>query len=83
MVSVNGQSGVVVLATSDLVNDSGFITLAEVPEPTSSIDDLTDVDTSSAGHVPADGQSLVWNESMGHWMPSDASLIIGSLPTLP
>ena len=45
--------------------------------------DLPDVDTSSAGHVPADGQSLVWNESMGHWMPADATLVIGSLPTLP
>ena len=45
--------------------------------------DLSDVDTSSAGHIPADGQSLVWNQSMGHWMPADASLIIGSLPLLP
>lgn len=29
--SVNGQTGTVVLATSDLTNDSGYITLAEVP----------------------------------------------------
>ena len=47
------------------------------------IGDMTDVDTSSAGHVPADGQSLVWNQAMGHWMPADATLVIGSLPTLP
>ena len=47
------------------------------------IGDLTDVDTSTAGHIPADGQSLVWNQSMGHWMPADATLVIGSLPTLP
>lgn len=33
------------------------------------IDDLTDVDTSSPGHVPTNGQALVWNASMSHWMP--------------
>ena len=33
------------------------------------IDDLTDVDTSSPGHVPTNGQALVWNTSMSHWMP--------------
>jgi hypothetical protein len=80
VVSVNGQSGVVSLNVSDLPNDANYITAAEAP---SSIDDLTDVDTSSADHIPTDGQSLVWNQAMGHWMPSDASLIIGSLPTLP
>ena len=52
------------------------------------IGDLTDVDTTNAGHVPTDGQYLVWNESMGHWMPGtivipDNSLDIASLPTLP
>lgn len=50
------------------------------------IGDLTDVDTSTAGHVPTDGQYLVWNEAMGHWMPGtipDNSLDIESLPTLP
>lgn len=33
--------------------------------------DLNDVDVSSAGHVPEDGQALVWNNAMGHWMPGD------------
>ena len=50
------------------------------------IGDLTDVDTTSSGHVPTDGQYLVWNQSMGHWMPGtipDNSLDIASLPTLP
>ena len=55
------------------------------------ITDLTDVDTSTAGHVPTDGQYLVWNESMGHWMPGtvvipespDNQLDIAALPTLP
>lgn len=55
------------------------------------IGDLTDVDTSTAGHVPADGQYLVWNESMGHWMPGTVvipevpvnNLDIAALPLLP
>jgi len=38
------------------------------------IGDLTDVDTSSAGHVPSDGQYLVWNAGMNHWMP--ATLVV-------
>ena len=39
----------------------------------SSISDLTDVDTSSSGHVPSNGQALVWNQSMSHWMPGTVS----------
>jgi hypothetical protein len=39
----------------------------------SSIDDLSDVDTSSAGHVPSDGQVLGWDQAMAHWMPVDAA----------
>ena len=35
------------------------------------ITDLGDVDTSSAGHVPTDGQALLWSQTMGHWMPGD------------
>ena len=38
-----------------------------------SIDDLTDVQTSGTGHEPEDGDILVWNESMGHWMPGKAT----------
>ena len=52
------------------------------------IGDLTDVETASAGHVPSDGQALIWDAAMNHWMPStieipDNSLDIASLPTLP
>ena len=47
------------------------------------IGDLTDVDTSSAGHVPSDGQALVWDAGMNHWMPADASIDLPTLPTLP
>lgn len=57
--------------------------LSNKPTIPNSISDLTDVDTSSSGHVPTDGQALVWNQSMSHWMPGSAALVIGSLPTLP
>ena len=62
--SVNGKTGVVSLAMSD----------------------LTDVDTTSTGHVPSDGQYLVWHASMNHWMPGtlpDNQLDIAALPSLP
>ena len=37
----------------------------------SNLTDLGDVDTSSAGHTPTNGQALVWSQAMGHWMPGD------------
>jgi hypothetical protein len=37
----------------------------------SNITDLGDVDTSSGGHIPTNGQALVWSQAMGHWMPGD------------
>ena len=37
----------------------------------SNITDLGDVDTSSGGHIPTNGQALVWSQTMGHWMPGD------------
>ena len=40
----------------------------------SSIGELTDVDTSSANHVPTDGQVLTWHASHNHWMPMDTSI---------
>ena len=48
---------------SELTNDAGYLS------GSSSISALTDVDTSSAGHIPTDGQALVWDQAMGHWMP--------------
>ena len=53
----------------------------------STINELSDVQTSGAGHTPNEGQGLVWNQSMGHWMPGD--LFSGSYddltnkPTIP
>ena len=42
-----------------------------------SIDGLTDVDTSSSGHVPADEQVLTWDAGMSHWMPKALPVEIG------
>lgn len=71
---------------SELINDSNFIDASGAPVQsvngltgdvtitlTNSLNDLTDVDTASTGHVPADGQSLIWNEGHSHWMPGDAA----------
>ena len=40
----------------------------------SSIGELTDVDTSSVNHVPSDGQVLTWQTSHNHWMQMDTSI---------
>ena len=39
---------------------------------TSSIDDLSDVDTSTA--APTDGQALVWNNTNSEWEPGDVDI---------
>jgi hypothetical protein len=47
------------------------------------INDLTDVDTSSPGHVPTDGQALVWDAGMSHWMPGTVSSSSDGIPEAP
>ena len=37
------------------------------------MNDLSDVQTAGSGHEPADGNVLVWNSSMSHWMPGQIS----------
>ena len=48
-----------------------------------SLDNLTDVKTSGSSggidHTPSDGQALVWDSSMNHWMPSDVSSTLSNL----
>lgn len=55
--SVNGKSGVVVLKTSDLANDSGYITAADIPDvpdaPVASVNSKTGVVVLSYGDVGA------------------------------
>lgn len=107
--SVNSKTGDVVLTTSDLSNDSGYVTDAGVTSiiagtnitvsdngsgavtinSTASgggggavdsvngqtgvvilgINNLTDVQTSGGNHDPSDGDALVWDAGMSHWMP--------------
>ena len=44
----------------------------------SSIDALSDVQTTGTGHVPANGQALIWNSVHGHWMPGDVAQDLSS-----
>ena len=76
VVSVNGQTGVVALTAADV----GAVVSVNGQTGTASlgIDDLTDVDTSSGGHVPTDGQVLTWNNGHSHWMPMN---LPSSVPT--
>ncbi len=82
VVSVNGKAGIVQLDAADV----GALPDTYVPPaaPVNSVNsqtgdvslglgDLTDVETSSAGHIPTDGQALVWNAGMNHWMPETIS----------
>ena len=47
------------------------------------INDLTDVVTEGAGHVPTDGQALIWDAGMNHWMPGTVSSSGGGIPEAP
>ena len=55
-------------------NGSSWVNTAAPPADISgsSIGNLNDVDTSSPGHVPSNGDFLQWDQSMGHWMPGTA-----------
>ena len=53
------------------VNSKGQITAASNGTSVSSIDDLSDVDTSTI--TPVDGQALVWSQSDGEWVPGTVS----------
>ena len=43
-----------------------------------SINELNDVDTASSGHIPSDGQALVWDSGMSHWMPGNSGVTVYS-----
>ena len=58
------------------VVEGGVLTQAGADLASSSIDALSDVDTTTA--APADGQALVWNNSASQWEPGTISG--GSLP---
>ena len=45
---------------------------AQIPAGVTTLDGLSDVQTSGAGHTPVDGSALVWDASMNHWMPGSS-----------
>ena len=47
----------------------------------SSINALQDVQTAGTGHVPTDGQALVWNAQHDHWMPGTVATDTTGVPT--
>ena len=53
------------------VNSKGQITAASNGPSVSSIDDLSDVNTSDV--APVDGQALVWSQSDAEWVPGTVS----------
>ena len=69
--NINAGSSKITI-TDDTVNDEVDIDLGTV-----SIDDLSDVDTTST--APTDGQALKWNNTASQWEPGDASSAISQL----
>lgn len=73
------------------VNLSNYVTTNQVSSEvtsalgTSSINDLSDVQTTGTDHVPTDGQALVWkathNDGQGHWMPGTVATDVTGIPT--
>ena len=49
---------------------------AAAPSSPTTIDDLTDVDTSSV--APTDGQALVWSTTDSEWVPGDVAADLGA-----
>lgn len=57
-----------------------YADLANTPAIPASIDDLTDVDTSTV--APTDGQVLKWNSTNSEWEPGDAAANVADLTDL-
>ena len=54
---------------SELTNDSGYLTTIDLSSE--SIDELSDVDTSTS--APSEGQALLWNSTDSEWQPGDVA----------
>ena len=58
--------------TGDFVSSwetGNFVSKWETGDHATNIGDLSDVETSSAGHTPDGGEVLTWDDGMSHWMP--------------
>jgi len=73
--SVNTQTGAVVLDTDDIAEGTTNLYFtdakADARIAAASIDDLSDVDTSTV--APTDGQALVWDNANSKWEPGTVS----------
>ena len=79
-ISIDQSTGNVTI-TSTKVSDVTSVN-GQTGDVSLDINDLTDVDTESPGHVPRDGQALTWDAGMNHWMP--ASVVAeGAVPEAP
>jgi trimeric autotransporter adhesin len=80
--SVNTQTGAVVLDSDDIAEGSTNLYFtdakADARIAAASIDDLSDVDTSTV--APTDGQALVWDNANSKWEPGTISGGGGSSP---
>lgn len=59
-------------------SDANYKTTAANLFSSASINNLGDVQTSGSGHTPANGDALVWNSGMSHWMPGTVSSSVAS-----
>ena len=59
-----------------LTTDGAGVLSWATPSTVGSIDDLTDVDTSSV--APTDGQALVWSTADSEWVPGDVAADLGA-----
>lgn len=79
-ISIDQSTGNVTI-TSTKVSDVTSVN-GQTGDVSLDINDLTDVDTESPGHIPRDGQALTWDAGMNHWMP--ASVVAeGAVPEAP
>ena len=79
-ISIDQSTGSVTI-TSTKVSDVTSVN-GQTGDVSLDINDLTDVDTKSPGHVPSDGQALIWDSGMNHWMPADV-VAESSVPEAP
>lgn len=64
--------GIAANSTLSYVGGKWKNTAPPSPPPSPSIDDLTDVDTTTT--APTDGQALVWNNTNSEWEPGDVGI---------
>lgn len=74
LLTYNDSTGIFSYTPPDLSSystfDGDYNNLDNLPTLPTSINDLSDVQTSGQNHNPSDGDVLAWDGSMNHWMPT-------------